>query len=143
MLSGKVVGYARVSTPEQKKKGYGIDTQVREIRKFADDNKLKLAHIFKDEAVSGIEESREDLDKMIDQCRKGLITAVIFPSTDRTSRSVRHAENLYYDLDKYNVRIYFTDMPFYNADDHRDVMFRQIKEAIAHGDHFTRFSGHR
>jgi len=133
MGNKKIVGYCRVSTLEQKKKGFGIDIQIREIDRFAKDNRLIVDRIFKDEAVSGIEEKKEELDILSDLCEKGEIEAVIFPSTDRTSRSVRLSENLYYELNKNNVRIYFTDMPYYDSDNHKDIMFRQIKEVIAEG----------
>ncbi len=133
MLRKKILGYCRVSTLEQKKKGFGLDIQVREIEKFAKDNNLKIDRIFKDKAVSGIEENRQELDILFNSCRRGEIKAVIFPSTDRTARSVRLSENLYYELNKNNVRLYFADMPFYDPDNHGDVMVRQMKEVIAEG----------
>jgi len=133
MLSKKIVGYARVSTLEQKKNGFGMDIQIREIERFAKENNLKIDRIFKDEAISGLEEKREELDLLMEECSKKLIKAVIFPSTDRTARSVRLSENLYYELSKDNVRLYFTDMPFYDHDNHGDVMVRQMKEVIAEG----------
>lgn len=129
----KIVGYTRVSTNEQKKKGYGIEIQIKDIRKFAKENSLQIDHIFKDEAVSGTEENREGLNSMLSLCKKDKIKAIIFPSTERTARSVRISENLYYKLNKYNVRIYFADMPYYDPDNHGDVMLRQIKEVIAEG----------
>jgi site-specific DNA recombinase len=133
MPKKKIVGYCRVSTLEQKKKGFGIDVQVREIQKFARDNGITIDRIFKDEAVSGLEEARRELDILLNLCQKGEVKAVIFPSTDRTARSVRISENLYYELNKNNVRIYFADMPYYDHDNYGDVMVRQIKEVIAEG----------
>ena len=133
MPKKKIVGYCRVSTLEQKKKGYGIDIQAREVKKFAKNNGIAVDRIFKDEAVSGLEEARQELNVLLDLCEKGEIKAVIFPSTDRTARSVRISENLYYALNKHNVRIYFTDMPYYDADNYSDVMVRQIKEVVAEG----------
>ena len=125
------MGYCRVSTLEQKKRGFGLDIQVREIKKFAKDYGITVDHIFKDEAVSGVEENREDLQNLLNLCRKGEVKAVIFPSTDRTARSVRIAENLYDELSTYNVRIYLIDMPNYDPDNHNDVFVRQIKEVVA------------
>jgi len=131
-MTGKmIVGYARVSTLEQKKSGFGLDIQIREIEKFAKENLLKIDRIFKDEAVSGVEEKKQELDILRSLCSKGEIKAVIFPSTARASRSVRLSENLYYELNKSDVRIYFTDMPYYDPDNHRDVMVRQINEVVA------------
>ncbi len=129
----KIVGYCRVSTLEQKKKGFGLDIQVREIEKFAKDNQITVDRIFKDEAVSGLDEARQELDILLNLCQRGEVKAVIFPSTDRTARSVRLSENLYYELNKYGVRFYFADMPYYDPDNYSDVMVRQIKEVIAEG----------
>ena len=61
------------------------------------------------------------------------VKAIIFPSTDRVARTVRISENLYYELSKDNVRIYFADMPYYNPNDYNQVMMRQIREVIAEG----------
>lgn len=133
MPKKKIVGYCRVSTLEQKKKGFGIDIQVREIKKFAQTNKIKIDQIFKDKAVSGLEEARQELDILLNLCEKGEVEAVIFPSTDRTARSVRISENLYYELNKNNVRLYFADMPYYDPNKYSDIMLRQIKEVIAEG----------
>ncbi len=131
MPKKKIMGYCRVSTLEQKKKGFGIDIQVREIKKFGQDNGIIIDRIFKDEAVSGLKEARKELDILLDLCRKGEVKAVIFPSTDRTARSVRISENLYYELNRNDVRFYFADMPYYDHDKHGDRMIRQIKEVIA------------
>lgn len=127
----QIVGYTRVSTEEQKKKGFGIDIQSREIKKFAKENNIKVDYIFKDEAVSGIKEDRKELRILLNLCKKGRIEAVIFPAIDRTARSVRVFENIYYELNKCSVRIYFVDMPYYDHDNHRDIMFRQMKEVFA------------
>jgi len=36
MEKERIVAYCRVSTLEQKKRGYGIDIQMREIRNYAE-----------------------------------------------------------------------------------------------------------
>ena len=36
MDKNRIVGYCRVSTLEQKKRGYGIDIQVRDIKRCAE-----------------------------------------------------------------------------------------------------------
>jgi len=133
MEKKKIVGYCRVSTKEQKKKGFGLAIQVREIERFAKGNNIVIDRIFKDKAVSGLKEARKELDILLNLCRKGEVKAVIFPSTDRTARSVRLSENLYYELNRCNVRIYFADMPFYDPDNYSDIMARQIKEVFAEG----------
>ncbi len=126
-----IVGYCRVSTKEQKKKGYGIKIQERDIKKFAQNNNIEVDYIYKDKAVSGIEESRKELDKLLNYAKRGKLKSVIFPSVDRTARSVRLSENIYYELSKYGVRVYFVNMPYYNPDNDDDVFSRQINEVVA------------
>ncbi len=64
-------------------------------------------------------------------CRAGRIWTVIIPSLDRLSRDVRLAENLFHEFEKFGVQVLIADMPTYNGKDRKDVMIRQIREAIA------------
>ena len=57
-------------------------------------------------------------------------------SLDRLSREVRIAENLFYKFDRLGVKVLIVDMPFYDSANRRDVLVRQIREAIAE-DAFT------
>lgn len=109
-----VVAYCRVSTLEQKRRGYGIDIQVRDIQAFAERQGLLVARFYRDEAESGIKEDRKALRRLLRDCRAGRVGSVILPSLDRLSRDVRIA-----------------DMPSYNGRDRKDVLVRQIREAIA------------
>jgi len=126
-----VVAYCRVSTLEQKRKGLGIEIQVRDLTLFAESRGLLIDHFYKDEAESGIDENRRGLRRLLRDCKKGQIKAVIIPSLDRLSRDVRLAENLFWKFEKLGVQIHIADMPFYNGQDRRDVLLRQIREAIA------------
>jgi DNA invertase Pin-like site-specific DNA recombinase len=56
---------------------------------------------------------------------------LIIPSLDRLSRDVRLAENLFYELARAGVEVLIADMPTYNGKDRKDVLIRQIREAIA------------
>jgi len=126
-----VVGYCRVSTLEQKRKGYGIDIQIRDVTVFAERQGLFVSRFYKDEAQSGVSEHRRALSRLLRDCRHGRIAAVILPSLDRLSRDVRIAENLFHDFEQLEVQILIADMPTYNSRDRKDVMLRQIREVIA------------
>src|SRR6266851_1031126 len=126
-----VVAYCRVSTLEQKRRGYGIEIQIRDVNLFAERQGLLVDRFYKDEAQSGIAEHRRALRRLLRDCRHGEIEAVILPSLDRLSRDLRLAENLFFEFERARVRILIADMPTYNSKDRKDVLLRQIREAIA------------
>ena len=127
----QVVAYCRVSTLEQKKKGLGMDIQIRDVNAFAEGRALTVDRIYPGKAQSGAAENRKQLKKLLRACERGEIDAVIIPSLDRLSRDVRIAENLFHEFKKLGVRVLIADMPFYDGDNRRDVLIRQIREAIA------------
>jgi site-specific DNA recombinase len=125
------VAYCRVSTLEQKREGYGIDIQIRDVRAFAQRQGLLVVRFYKDEAESGAKEDRTQLRRLLQDCRRGRVQRVILPSLDRLSRDVRIAENLFHDFATLGVDVLIADMPTYNGRDRKDVLVRQIREAIA------------
>lgn len=126
----KAVAYCRVSTLEQKKKGYGIDIQIRDATLCAERHGFLVEKFYRDEGESGVKEERAELKQLMRDCRAGEVAVVILPSLDRISREVRIAENLFYEFKKLNIKVLIADMPQYNGD-RKDVLIRQIMEAIA------------
>src|SRR3972149_1910445 len=126
-----VVAYCRVSTLEQKQRGYGIDIQIRDLTLFAERQGLFVRHFYRDEAESGVKEHRQELRQLLKDCRAKRVGIVILPSLDRLSRNVRIAENLFHKFEQLGVEVLIADMPTYNGKDRKDVMIRQIREAIA------------
>jgi site-specific DNA recombinase len=126
----KVVAYCRVSTLEQKRKGYGIDIQIRDVTIFAERHGLMIEKFYKEEGVSGIREERISLKRLMRDCRSRRISTVIFPSLDRLSREVRIAENIFHEFEKLRIKVMIADMPNYNGE-RKDILIRQILEAIA------------
>ncbi len=126
-----VAAYCRVSTLEQKRRGYGIEIQVRDVTLFAERQGLFVGRFYRDEAESGVKENRRKLRKLLRDCKAGQIGTVIIPSLDRLSRDVRLAENLFHEFERMGVEILIADMPTYNGKDRKDVLIRQIREAIA------------
>lgn len=125
------MGYCRVSTLEQKKRGYGIDIQMRDIKNYAEFFRLSIDGFYIDEAKSGVEENRRALRRLVKDCKAGKVKAVIVASLDRLSRDLRFTENFFYDLQRIGIKIFIADMPHYDGDNRKDVLIRQIKEAIA------------
>jgi len=126
-----VVAYCRVSTLEQKQRGYGIDIQIRDLTLFAERQGLFVRRFYRDEAESGVKEHRQELRQLLKDCRARRVGIVILPSLDRLSRNVRIAENLFHEFEQLGVEVLIADMPTYNGKDRKDVMIRQIREAIA------------
>jgi site-specific DNA recombinase len=126
----RVVAYCRVSTLEQKKRGYGIDIQIRDATLYAERHGLLVERFYKDGGESGVKEDRKALRRLLADCRARSIGVVILPSLDRLSREVRIAENLFYEFKKLGVKVLIADMPQYNGE-RKDILIRQIMEAIA------------
>ena len=78
-----VAAYCRVSTLEQKRRGYGIDIQVRDVTLFAERQGLFVRRFYRDEAESGVKEHRRELRRLLKDCRAGRVGIVIIPSLDR------------------------------------------------------------
>jgi site-specific DNA recombinase len=53
------------------------------------------------------------------------------PSLDRLSRDLRIAENLFWQFQRCGVRVLIADIATYNGQDRRDMLIREIREAIA------------
>lgn len=132
-MEGKklVAAYCRVSTLEQKKNGLGLEIQIRDATLFAQAQGLFIDQFYRDEGESGVLEDRPQLQRLLQQCRRRQVGTVIIPALDRLSRDVRLAENLFWRFQRYGVRVLIADMPAYNGQDRRDVLLRQIREAIA------------
>lgn len=126
-----VAAYCRVSTLEQQKRGLGMSIQVRDVSAFAAAQNLVIARFYLDEAQSGAAENRKQLKKLLRACERGEIGILIIPSLDRLSRDVRIAENLFHKFDKIGIHVLIADMPYYSGKNRRDVLIRQIREAIA------------
>jgi site-specific DNA recombinase len=132
-MAGKklVAAYCRVSTLEQKKNGLGLEIQIRDAALFAQAQGLFIDQFYRDEGESGVLEDRPQLKRLLHQCRLRHVGTVILPSLDRLSRDVRIAENLFWRFQRYGIRVLIADMPAYDGQDRRDVLLRQIREAIA------------
>jgi DNA invertase Pin-like site-specific DNA recombinase len=79
------VAYCRVSTLEQKRRGYGIDINARDVRAFAERQGLLVVRFYRDEAESRINEDRKALQRLLGACRAGRVGSVILPSLNRLS----------------------------------------------------------
>lgn len=96
--------YARVSTDRQAKEGDSIPAQMDALKKYVDDNPdMVLAGIYVDDGVSGTRSDRDELNRLLDDVKRGLIDVILLTKLDRLYRSIRHYLNMMDVLDKYGV----------------------------------------
>jgi len=86
----KTALYARVSTDQQVG---GMESQVRVLRLYCEQNGITNFEFYSDEGISGTKASRPALDRMMDDVRKGEISCVVVYSFSRFARSVTHMLN--------------------------------------------------
>jgi site-specific DNA recombinase len=86
------VGYVRVSTAEQAKKGISLKNQKMRIRRYAEDNDLKIIEICEDIGISGGKiENRPGIMHLIDLINGKKAEAVVGYKLDRFFRNASDA----------------------------------------------------
>ena len=81
--------YARVS----KHNGQKPEMQLGELRAYCKNRDWEVAGEFVDTGVSGAREHRPALDRLLSDCRKRLLDAVVVYRYDRFARSLRQLVN--------------------------------------------------
>ena len=109
MNNRKIVGYARVSCPNQAKSGLGIKRQIDTIIVCARKLDAKDFTVFSDEGLSGglPIDKRPALIKALSELEKDSI--LIVESRDRLSRSIIIAEEINEIIEKKGASIICTD----------------------------------
>ena len=100
--------YPRVSTDEQAETNLSIPTQIdrcKELIARLHNAVLMKEHILPDDE-SGMTLERPNLQKLRELIRQGKINAVIVNSSDRLSRRPGHAELLFDEMLKHEVRLF-------------------------------------
>lgn len=135
----KLYGYGRVSTETQAEKGYGLETQEKEIRKYADAHGMELERIFVDAGISGnLKDTDEDeaigkraaLMELLSFLTEG--DAVIVLNTSRLWRSDMTKAIIRRELMKRGARIISIEQPKYDlyTKDPNDYLINAIMEAL-------------
>ena len=85
-----VAAYIRVSTTEQKLHGLSLDAQKMKLIAYAKKHNMKIVEWYMDEGVSGrkLIKKRPELQRMINDAKKGSFERIIFIKLDRFFRSV-------------------------------------------------------
>jgi DNA invertase Pin-like site-specific DNA recombinase len=77
--------YARVSTNN----GQNPEMQLRELREYVARRGWQVAAEYVDQGISGTRDRRPQLDKLLAECRKRRVDAVVVYRYDRFARSLR------------------------------------------------------
>ena len=81
--------YARVSTHN----GQNPEMQLDEVREYCRRRGWEIVGEYVDEGISGSKEHRPALDRLLSDCRKRLVDAVVVYRYDRFARSLRQLVN--------------------------------------------------
>lgn len=77
--------YARVSTFKQ-----DVDVQLYDLREYAKLRKFEIYDEYVDIGISGSKESRPSLNRLMDDCKKRKVDAILVWKLDRFGRSLKH-----------------------------------------------------
>ncbi len=135
----KYYGYGRVSTETQAEKGYGLEAQEREIKKYAAAHGFTLERLFLDAGISGNLKDTDDdeaiskrvaLMEMLSLLEKG--DTVIILNTSRLWRSDMTKAIIRRELMKREANIISVEQPKYNlyTKDPNDYLINAIMEAL-------------
>lgn len=112
----KAVVYARVSTEEQAKNGLSIETQLKTIRKYAEENEIEIiGSPFVDEGKSGSTiNGRQQLLSMLSFCmdKKSDVDIVLVYEKDRLNRNSEDHHKIRGTLKRRNISIVSVTQPF-------------------------------
>lgn len=135
----KYFGYCRVSTQTQSEHGYGLAAQDEAIRKYAQENGLELAGMYRDEGISGnLNDTAEDdeiskreaLVDMLASLEAG--DTVIVLNTSRLWRSDMTRALVKRELMKREAKVISIEQPkfdLYNKDPN-DYLINSLMEAL-------------
>ncbi len=128
-MSMKVVTYARVSTEDQVKHGYGLPSQLEACHKYAEDQSWTVVAEVTDDGISGAILDRPGLDRIRDMAKAGLIEGIVVYELDRLSRKLAYQLIIEEELKQAGVAIHYVLGNYGDTDEGR--LMKQIRGAIA------------
>ena len=97
--------YERVSTDEQAKYGYSIQTQIDALEEYCKKNKMKIVDHYTDDGVSGGKAAfrRPEMSRLLEDVKAGKIDMILFTRLDRWFRNVKEYFKVQDILDEHRV----------------------------------------
>lgn len=128
----KAFVYLRVSGQGQVW-GDGFDRQRLACEKFARENNLEIAEVFREEGVSGTKdlEDRPALAELLAALEENGVKTVLIEKLDRLARDLMVQETIIADMQRSGYTLISTEEPDLSTNDPSRVLVRQIFGAIA------------
>lgn len=128
----KAFAYLRVSGKGQLE-GDGFPRQLAAIRKYAANNSLKIAQIFREEGVSGTQdlENRPALQDLLVALHSNGTKLVLVEKLDRLARDLMIQESIIADMKRNGFEVVSVTEPDLCSDDPSRTLMRQILGAFA------------
>ncbi len=108
--------YARVSTEEQKE-GKTIDSQLEELRRFADEKGYDVTEEYLDAGVSGATMIRPGLGKLREDAQAGRFQTVLVYHVDRLARDTTYLGIIMKEMAHFGAKVIFKQVPITANDD--------------------------
>lgn len=110
-----IVGYARVSTPNQK-----LERQIANLKKAYPDI------VIISEKYTGKTEDRPKWQKLLKQCRQGMVKKLVFDEVSRFSRNAEEAIKEYKELYNLGIELEFLKEPHINSSVYKQASNKKI-----------------
>ena len=120
--------YVRVSTQQQAKEGYSIETQIEACKKKAEEMGATSIKIYKDDGWSGAYLDRPKLDELRDAVATGVHDLVIIYEADRLSRDTMHLLLLTEEIEK-NAQLVYVNTEYSRTPEGQ--LFYEIRGSFA------------
>ena len=101
----KAALYVRVSTDEQAREGYSIESQKDSIIHFVKSQGWEVYHLYIDDGYSAKDLDRQAMQQLIRDAEERKFNVVVFYKLDRLVRSVGDLDKLLKLFDKHNISI--------------------------------------
>lgn len=97
--------YERVSTDEQAKFGFSIQTQIDALNEYCEKNQMKVVDHYTDDGVSGGKAAfrRPQMSRLLEDVKAGKIDVILFTRLDRWFRNVKEYFKVQEILDEHGV----------------------------------------
>lgn len=124
--------YIRVSTEEQAKHGYSIESQKSRLKEWCQEHHYHIVDIYADEGKSARTKlsNRKELARLLDDVQDNKIDRIVIWRLDRWFRNVADYYRIQDILDKYNVDWECSDEDF-NTSTSNGRLYLNIKLSIA------------